>query len=75
MQEVEFTALFRMLRRQKWVVLGLTLAVLLATVLYTLLVVKREYTASSTIVYSQPTIASPAAVSPPWGPRRGLRRS
>lgn len=61
MQEVEFTALFRILRRQKWVILGLTLVVLLASVLYTLLLVKREYVASSTIVYSQPTISLPAA--------------
>ncbi len=61
MQEVEFTALFRMLRHQKWVVLGVASVVVLLTVLYTLLAVRREYLASSTIVYSQPTIPSSAS--------------
>lgn len=61
MQEVEFTALFRMLRRQKGIVLGVAAVVVLLTVLYTLLAVRREYVASSTIVYSQPTIPSSAS--------------
>jgi uncharacterized protein involved in exopolysaccharide biosynthesis len=61
MEEVELTALLRMLRRQRWVILGVTLGALVAAVLVTLLVVRREYVASSTIVYSQSSMASPAA--------------
>lgn len=61
MQEVEFTALFRMLRRQKWVVFGVAATIPVLTFLYTLFAVRREYVASSTIVYSQPGIPSPAS--------------
>lgn len=61
MEEVQFSAVFRMLRQQKWAILSLMLATALACALFTLLVLKRQYLASSTILYSDASINSTAA--------------
>lgn len=60
MQEVELRVFFRMLRQQRWAIAATIAFCLLCSVLLTLLVIKREYKASTTLLYSQSGVTSAA---------------
>lgn len=60
MEEIEVRAFLRLLSRQKWLILAVTLVCVLTVAVVVLHFMPREYVASSTLLYSDSTVSSAA---------------